>query len=86
MLVATIVSIFSLFSKDDEQREWSLAGHEILAAFLFMRLFQFLLGLGLTRGQNTSRTFVCATVTLFIAIYFLCSMIVIATAGKYKDS
>ena len=82
MLVATIVSMFNLFSKNDQNESWRLASHEILAVFLLMRLFQFLLGMGLTRGENTSKSFVCATMTLFIVVYLICTAIVFSTAER----
>jgi len=47
-----------------------------------MRLFQFLLGMGLTRGENTSKSFKCATMTLFIVIYLICTAIVFNTAER----
>ena len=47
-----------------------------------MRIFQFLLGIGLTRGENTSKVFVCATITLFIVVYLICMAIVFNTAER----
>ena len=73
MLVATIVSMFGLFgSQEADEESWKLAAVEVFAVFFIMRLLQFLLGIGLARGENRSRTFVCVTVTLFVLIYLIC--------------
>ena len=59
-----------------------LAAFEIFGVFVLMRLIQFLLGMGLSRGENTSTTFVCATVTLFFLIYIICTSVVFMTADR----
>ena len=82
MLVATIVSMFGLFGSKSEDESWRLAGYEVFAIFCLMRIFQFLLGIGLTRSENTSKVFVCAAVTLFIVIYLICTAIVFNTAER----
>ena len=79
MLLATIVSMIGLFSNDEQ---WKLAVHEIVAVFFLMRFFQFLLGIGLARGENTSKSFICATISLFVVIYLICTTIVFNTAER----
>ena len=84
MLVTTIVSMFGLFDMKDENDDesWRVGSHEIVAVFLLMRLFQFLLGMGLTRGETTSKSFICATVSLFIVVYLICTAIVFNTVER----
>lgn len=82
MLLATIVSMIGLFSQDES---WRLASYEFVAVFFLMRFFQFLLGTGLSRGENTSKSFVCASVTLFTVIYLICTAIVFNTAERESE-
>ena len=80
MLIATIVSMIGLFSKDESWKQ--LVAHQIVAVFFLMRVFQFLLGIGLSRGENTSKSFTCATIVLFAVIYLICTAIVFKTAER----
>ena len=86
-LIATIVSMFGLFIdiKEDsssEVEEWNMADFEIYNVLMLMRLLQSLLGMGLSRDESTSSTFVCTKIAFFLLIYLICTTVVFMTAEK----